>query len=81
VKLSLSEDGAGKCAQFDVYLDGVKQNACTVADSDEGYVLRYRRNVFGAPAMHKSGRPVIERKNGVVVIVRKGTPPPGKQGS
>jgi hypothetical protein len=68
-------DGPGVCSQYDVYLDGVKQNACTEANAEGGYVLRYKRNVFGAPALNRSKQPVIVRVNGKVDIVPKGVTP------
>lgn len=61
------------CAQFDVTLNGVKQTQCIVADSDKGYVIRYKTSKFGLHEM-KNGKTVHERVEGLVTIVNREKP-------
>ena len=60
------------CAQFDVTLNGVKQTQCIVADSEKGYVIRYKTGKFGLHEM-KNGNTVHERVEGLVTIVNRET--------
>lgn len=52
---------------FEVYVDGVKQRLCTLADADRGYVIRYRSGK-GNKATTKE----TETIRGKVEIRRKG---------
>lgn len=61
------------CAQFDVTLNGVKQTQCIVADSDKGYVIRYKTSKFGLHEM-KNGKTVHERVEGLVSITNRSNP-------
>lgn len=52
-----------------VTLDGVKQNDCTVADEEAGYVVRFkRRTLFAFSQVGRSKQVPKEKVAGVVVI-------------
>lgn len=67
--LDIQKDSKEKCAQFDVYLNGKKQTQCVLADSDKGYVIRYK-TLYGVPVTRGNVR-VVERIAGKVEIVLK----------
>jgi hypothetical protein len=52
---------------YDVYLDGVKQHLCTLADVDRGYVVRYIRGKSNRPQTKQT-----ETIHGKVEIRRRG---------
>ena len=58
---------AGKL--FTIYLDGVEQRYVIEADTDEGYVIRSKRNADGKPMRDGDGL-VTERLTGNVTAVR-----------
>ena len=58
------------CRAYDVFLDGVKQTTCVVADEAKGFVIRYRTTQFGA-VMVKGNKSLTERVEGVVTITLK----------
>lgn len=72
-RLDIRQDKPAFYTQFDVYLDGVKQSRCVVADVDKGYVERYLPNP--APWLTRFARRT-ERKSGAVVIVWRDDPLP-----
>ena len=57
--------------KFDVTLNGVKQRHCVIADVKEGYVVRYRMGLFGAPVMGRNGVFKTHTVYGVVTITEK----------
>lgn len=61
------------CNAFDVYLDGKRQQLCTVADVDKGYIKRYVHGVGRKPVPNKEGAFDVELLWGKVQIVPKGT--------
>lgn len=48
-RLSIESDDLDYCRSFHVYLDGVEQTRCVVADAKEGYVKRHKVNALGFP--------------------------------
>lgn len=60
------------CNAYDVYLDGVKQTLCIIADVDKGYIKRYIRGVGRKPVPNKNGMFDTELHFGKVEIVPKG---------
>lgn len=70
-RLDIRQDKPAFYTQFDVYLDGVKQSRCVVADADKSYVERYLPNP--APWLTRFARRT-ERKSGTVVIVWRDDP-------
>lgn len=71
VRLSLEHDGMA-CANYDVYFRGVKQSRCSIADSQHGYVVRFKTQVFGIPQRKRDGSFVTEKLHGKVEILLKG---------
>lgn len=59
--------GMAGAQMWDVFLDGMKQHLCQVADIDGGYVIRYLRGVGSKPLTKET-----ETVFGVVEIRRKG---------
>ena len=57
-----------KCKLFDVYLNGVQQFNCTIADEEQGYV----RQLFD----RGTGKSYQKDTEGRVQIVRRGQKPP-----
>ncbi len=56
---------------FNVHLDGVKQTHCIVADSENGYILRYKKTAIGTLRKGRNGKFETEEVFGNVVITRK----------
>lgn len=55
---------------FDVFLDGIKQTHCVIADEELGMVRRYKKTKLGT-LMHGRTGFMTEDKKGVVKIVLK----------
>lgn len=69
-RLRAGEPGAG---MWDVYLDGVQQHLCQIAEAgDPGAVIRYKHGKGNIAQTRET-----ELVRGRVVILRKGTPLPG----
>jgi len=66
------------CALYDVYLDGVQQFDCVVADTEKNFVVRYVRT-NGIYVRGRHGGIRTERINGRVCIVKKGDPCPQEE--
>jgi len=66
-RLEVGVDPVEVLRQFDVYLDGVLQTKCLVADVKAGFVRRYVRT--GIPASWRPPR--VEYVRGVVEIKPK----------
>lgn len=75
VRLSLEVDGMD-CANYDVYFKGIKQTRCSIADTQHGYVVRFKTQVFGVPQRKRDGTFATEKLHGKVEILLKGTPYP-----
>lgn len=58
------------CRAYDVYFNGKRQQLCTVADVEKGYIVRYTKG-FGNMGMTRD----TERLFGKVQIVPKGAQP------
>jgi len=56
---------------YNVHLDGVKQTHCIIADSSNGYVLRYKKTILGTLRRLRSGKFETEEVFGNVVISHK----------
>lgn len=56
------------CRKYDVTLNGVRQRLCIVADSVEGYVIKYTRGLFGVPTKGRGGSLKTQRVYGKVTI-------------
>lgn len=72
VRLNVDVDGVHFCAQFDVFFDGKRQTQCLIADSQHGYIKRYK-SVMGA-IVRRNGRVIVEEAHGKVEIVRRSKP-------
>jgi len=72
-RMAVDETPSGMHAAHDVYLNGVKQRLCIVADMDKGYVKRYVSGVGNIPLRNRKGNTDTELLFGDVQIVRKGT--------
>lgn len=60
------------CAAFDVYLDGVRQDGCCVeADTQAGYVVRYRRSQRTGKYVRNGDEIETERVEGKVEFKRR----------
>lgn len=57
--------------QYNVTLDGVLQTHCIIADDENGYVLRYRKNAIGTLSKDRFGKFRTEEIFGNVVIEKK----------
>lgn len=57
--------------KFNVTLNGVKQRHCIVADAKDGYVVRYRMGLYGAPVLGRDGNFKTQQCWGVVAITEK----------
>lgn len=56
---------------FNVHFDGVKQTHCIIADSENGYILRYKKTSLGTLRKGRNGKFETEELFGNVVITRK----------
>jgi hypothetical protein len=54
--------------KYYVFLNGEKQTHCIIADSDNGYVLRYKKTKLGSLCADRSGKFQTEEVFGNVVI-------------
>lgn len=73
-RLALGETPQEICNAYDVYLNGIKQRLCIIADMDLGYVKRYKAGVGNIPSKDRRGNAQTEMVTGNVQIVRKGEP-------
>ena len=56
---------------YDVFIDGVKQTHCIVADSEKGTALRYKKNAVGMLCKGRGGKFQTEEVTGIVTILPK----------
>lgn len=70
--MSLDSTPRDVAAAHDVYLNGVKQRLCIVADMDKGFIKRYVAGVGNIPALNRHGKADTELLFGDVRIVRRG---------
>lgn len=74
MRLSVLEGDPNKTQdahKYNVFLDGVRQTHCIIADSENGYVLRYKRTGLGTLSVGRDGRLKTEELFGNVVIESK----------
>ena len=66
----IKEDQAysANARQFDIFLDGVKQQDVLIADEEHGYVFRLKRTKFGTMMINRLGKKVTETVKGEVKI-------------
>lgn len=56
---------------YNVHLDGVKQTHCIIANSENGYILRYKKTGIGTLRKGRNDKFESEVVFGNVVITRK----------
>ncbi len=56
---------------YDVFIDGVKQTHCIVADAEKGTALRYKKNAVGMLCRRRNNKFLTEEVQGVVAILPK----------
>jgi hypothetical protein len=71
VYLDIHKDSKQYCAMWDVYLNGVKQRACMVADVEKGHVIRFKHAIGNLPVRGRTGKFETEVVRGKVEIRRK----------
>ena len=74
VRLSILKDDpryTADASRYNVFLNGEKQTSCLIADSENGYVLRYKKNKIGVLCKGRNGKLITEEVFGNVVITIK----------
>lgn len=66
-RLDLAKHGAGHCKQFNVFFNGIRQTACTIADSELGEITRFK-HMKGHVGIRVNGRDEVEVLKGDVRI-------------
>ena len=56
---------------YDVFIDGVKQTHCIVADTEKGTALRYKKNAVGMLCRGRNNKFLTEEVTGIVTILPK----------
>ena len=56
---------------YDVFIDGVKQTNCIVADAEKGTALRYKKNTVGMLCKGRGGKFQTEEVRGAIVITKE----------
>ena len=54
-----------------VFIDGIKQTHCIVADAEKGTALRYKKNAVGMLCRGRNNKFLTEEVTGIVTILPK----------